>query len=167
MAGCSKINITFAALVNNRYARIPYYMKLKGNISDVKQKRDSKNAGIEVQINKIEYITHKKDGKYYQPFDYEVELETPLVITGNCLAQTSNSQPKDGEYEFDVYDIVDGAYVHNPNKQLSLTVAYDYDADLNILTSVYYTVTISNEEFKELKRQGHKSRVSKKGKARR
>jgi hypothetical protein len=139
-------------------------MRLVGNISDIKHKRDSKNAGIEVYISKIEYITHKKDGKYFQPFDYEVELDTPIVITGDCLAQTSNSQPKEGDYEFEVYEKVDDDYVLNPDKQLSLTTSFVEEAGLVVLTSVYYTVTVSNAEFQELKRKGHKERVAKKGK---
>ncbi len=139
-------------------------MRLVGNISDIKHKRDNKNEGIQVYVDKIEYITHKKDGKYYQPFDYEVELEEPIMITGDCLSQTGNSQPKEGEYEFDVYDKVGDEYVHNPDKQLSLTIVYDFDTDLTILSSVYYTVVVSNEEFKELKRLGHKERTAPKGK---
>ena len=138
-------------------------MRLTGNISDIKQKRDSKNAGIEVYINKIEYITYKKDGKYFQPFDYEVELEEPIVITGDRLAQTSNSQPAEGDYEFNVYEKVDGEYVLNPDKQLSLTTSFVEEAGIVVLTSVYYTVVVSNDEFKELKRIGHKERVAKKG----
>ena len=142
-------------------------MRLVGNISDIKHKRDNKNEGIQVFVDKIEYITNKKDGKYYQPFDYEVDLETPIVITGDCLSQTGNSQPKEGEYEFNVYDKEGDEYVLNPSKQLSLTIVYDFDTDLTILSSVYYTVEVSNEEFKDLKRQGHKERTSKKGKGRR
>lgn len=141
-------------------------MRLVGNISDIKNKRDTKNAGIEVYINKIEYITHKKDGKYFQPFDYEVELDTPIVITGDCLAQTTNSQPKEGEYEFEVYDQVDDSYVLNPGKQLSLTTSFVEEVGITVLTSAYYTVTVSNEEFKELKRKGHKERVARKGRKR-
>ena len=138
-------------------------MRLTGNISDIKHKHNSKNAGIEVYINKIEYITYKKDGKYFQPFDYEVELETPIVITGDRLAQTNNSKPAEGDYEFNVYDIVDGEYVLNPDKQLSLTTAFVEEAGIVVLTSTYYTVVVSNEEFQELKRKGHKERIAKKG----
>ncbi|MBC5991986.1 hypothetical protein [Pontibacter cellulosilyticus] len=141
-------------------------MRLVGNISDIKNKRDSKNADIEIYINKIEYITYKKDGKYFQPFDYEVELDIPFVLTGDCLSQTSNSQPKEGEYEFNVYEKVDGKYELNPNKQLSVSTTYVEEAGILVLTSVYYTVVISNEEFQELKRKGHKERVAKKGKKR-
>ena len=141
-------------------------MRLVGNISDIKNKRDSKNAGIEVYISKIEYITYKKDGKYFQPFDYEVELDKPIVITGDCLAQTSNSQPKEGEYEFSVFEKVDGDFILNPDKQLSLTMTDVEEAGISVLTSVYYTVTVSNEEFQELKRKGHKDRVAKKGRKR-
>lgn len=138
-------------------------MRLVGNISDIKNKRDSHNAGIEIYIDMVEYVTYRKDGKYFQPFDYEVELSDPLLITGDCLAQNSNSQPKKGDYEFDVYDKEGDDYVLNPNKQLSLQVEYDFDADLTILSAAYYTVTVSDEEFKELKRQGHKEKVAQRG----
>ncbi|MBJ6119222.1 hypothetical protein JAO76_13515 [Pontibacter sp. BT310] len=136
-------------------------MRLKGNIQDIKAKRDSNNSGIEIHLDKIEYITQKKDGKYYQPFDLVVDLAKPLVITGDCLARIPNKQLEEGEYEFEVYDKVGDDYVLNPGKELALTVTYDFDADLNILTEVYYTVTIDNEEFKQLKTEQNKARKTK------
>ena len=136
-------------------------MRLTGNIQDIKAKRDSANKGIEIQLDKIEYITHKKDGKYYQPFDFVDELDTPLVITGDCLARISNKQLEEGEYEFQVYDKVGDDYVLNPDKELALTVTYDFDSDLTILTEVYYTVTISNDEFKQLKADRSKDKKGK------
>ncbi|MBB6612701.1 hypothetical protein H7F15_16785 [Pontibacter sp. Tf4] len=139
-------------------------MKLTGNLQDIKTKRDSANKHIELHIDRVEYITLKKDGKYYQPFDLVVEPETPVVITGDCLARIPNKQLEEGEYEFEVYDKVgEDEYELNPNKELALTVTYDFDADLNILTELYYTVTVDNEEFKELKAAQNKA---KKGKGR-
>ncbi|MBC5773027.1 hypothetical protein H8S95_03040 [Pontibacter sp. KCTC 32443] len=136
-------------------------MRLTGNIHDIKAKRDDANKGIELQLDKIEYITHRKDGKYYQPFDFVDELDKPLVITGDCLARVSSKQLEEGEYEFQVYDKVGDEYVLNPNKELALTVTYDFDADLTILTEIYYTVTVSNEEFKQIKTERNKAKKGK------
>ena len=136
-------------------------MRLTGNLQDIKSKRDSNNSGIEIQLDKIEYVTHKKDGKYYQPFDLIVELDKPLIITGDCLARIPNKQLEEGEYEFQVYDKVGDEYVLNPNKELALTITYDFDTDLTILTEVYYTVTVTNEEYKELKSEKHKAKKGK------
>jgi hypothetical protein len=141
-------------------------MKLIGNIQDIKNTREDKNKAIEVHVDRVEYITQMKDGRYYQPFDYVDELNTPLVITGDCLSRTNMKPAEEGEYAFQVYDKVDDAYELNPNKELSLTVTYDFDADLTILTSVYYTITVSNEEFRKLKSEKHKERLSRKGKGR-
>ncbi|ARS34559.1 hypothetical protein [Pontibacter actiniarum] len=141
-------------------------MKLVGNIQDIRGSRNTKNEGIALHIDRIEYVTHKKDGRFFQPFDLEVELETPLVITGDCLARTDNKHLEEGEYEFLVYDKVDDGYELNESKQLSIETAYDYDADVTILRSVYYTVTVSNEEFKQLKTEQGKARAAKKGKGR-
>lgn len=136
-------------------------MRLTGNLQDIKSKRDSNNSGIEIQLDKIEYVTHKKDGKYYQPFDLIVELDKPLILTGDCLARIPNKQLEEGEYEFQVYDKVGDEYVLNPNKELALTITYDFDTDLTILTEVYYTVTVTNEEYKELKSEKHKAKKGK------
>lgn len=126
-------------------------MKLIGNIQDIKYNRENRNAGIELHISRVEYITYKKDGRFAQPFDLEIDLEKPLVITGDRLARIQNKQLEEGEYEFEVYDLVDGEYVLNPDKELSLTITYDFDMDITILSELYYTETVSNEEFKELK----------------
>ncbi|TPE42976.1 hypothetical protein [Pontibacter mangrovi] len=136
-------------------------MKLIGNIRDIKHARENKNQDIELHISRVEYITHKKDGRFFQPFDLEVELEEPIIITGDRLARVQNKLLEEGEYEFEVYDKEDEAYVLNPDKQLSLSIEYDFDADITILSSLYYTVTVSNEEFKELKAKAHKDRKKK------
>lgn len=141
-------------------------MRLTGNIQDIKTSRDSKNKDIALHINKIEYITHKKDGRFFQPFDYEDELETPLVITGDCLSRIDNKHLEEGEYEFKVYDKVGDDYELNESKQLSIETAYDYDEDVTILRSIYYTVTVSNEEFKQIKTERGKAKAAKKGKGR-
>ncbi|WP_242917743.1 hypothetical protein [Pontibacter liquoris] len=139
-------------------------MKLTGNITAIKQKRDNSNQDIALAINKIAYVTHKKDGKYYQPFEFEDELPAPLVITGDCLARIPNTYLEEGEYEFQVFDKTGDAYVLNENKALAITTAYDFDEQLTILSSVSYVVTISNEEFKQLKTDRAKAGKSKKGK---
>jgi hypothetical protein len=141
-------------------------MKLTGNILDIKNKRDSKNAGIALQLDKIEYITYKKDGKYFQPFNLEVELDEPLTITGDCLARKADKHLQEGEYDFVVYDKEGDDYVLNENKFLSVLLVYDEEEHHHILSSVEYTVTVPNEEFKQLKEASHKERVAKKGKGR-
>ncbi|WP_276497174.1 hypothetical protein [Pontibacter litorisediminis] len=126
-------------------------MKLIGNINDIKYTRENKNQDIALHISRVEYITHKKDGRFFQPFDLEVELDEPVIITGDRLVRIQNKLLAEGEYEFEVYDKEGEEYTLNPDKQLSLSIEYDFDADVTILSSLYYTVTVSNEEFKELK----------------
>jgi hypothetical protein len=138
-------------------------MKLTGNILNVKNKRDDRNAGIALEIDKIEYITHKKDGKYYQPFDLMVELEEPITITGDCLARKDDKHLPEGEYDFLVYDKEGDDYVLNEDKFLSILMMYDEEDQEHFLSSVEYTVTVSNEDFKALKEEQHKLRASKKG----
>lgn len=137
-------------------------MKLTGNLQDIKTKRDSNNQGIEIHVDRVEYITHKKDGKYYQPFELIEDLKTPLVLTGDCLARIPNKFLEEGEFEYEVYDKVGEEYELNPNKKLALTITYDFDSDLTILTEAYYTVTITNDEFKELKTRLAKAKKGRK-----
>lgn len=141
-------------------------MKLTGNILNVKNKRDDRNAGIALELDKIEYITYKKDGKYFQPFDLMVELEDPITITGDCLARKDDKHLQEGEYDFDVYDKEGNDFVLNESKFLSVLLMYDEEAQEHFLSSVEYQVTVSNEEFKVLKEEQHKSRVAQKGKSR-
>ncbi|GHA80799.1 hypothetical protein [Pontibacter akesuensis] len=141
-------------------------MRLKGNLSQIKNSRDNQNVDVELYIDKIEYITNKKDGRYTQPFEFVDELDTPLVLTGDCLARVQDKHLEEGEFAYQVYDKVEGEYVLNPDKYLELTVAYDFDADLTILTAAYYTVTVSNEEFKDIKAERSKEKKQKKGKGR-
>ena len=138
-------------------------MKLVGNIRQIKQHRDSSNREIELHLDNIEYITHRKDGKYYQPFDFVDELDEPLIITGDCLALADSRHMADGENTFRVFDKTGEDYVLNENKHLSLTLAYDFDSDTTILASATYTVTIPNEDFKQLKSERSKARKKNKG----
>lgn len=139
-------------------------MKLKGNILNIKSKRDSNNADIELEIDKIEYITYKKDGKYHQPFDYIDELETPLILTGDCLVRDNTKHTEEGDFEFKVYDKAeDGTYTLNENKRLELSIEVDFDEGLSILSALTYTVVISNDEFQKLKSDRAKERRAKKG----
>ncbi|ALI97765.1 hypothetical protein [Rufibacter tibetensis] len=140
-------------------------MKVIGNVLDITTTRDSRHKDVEVYLDSIEYLTSKKDGRYYQDFEYLEELETPLVITGDCLARVSGKKPDDGEYEFKVFDKEGEEYVHNPNKQLFLTLEYDFDENLTILSSAYYSVSMPNEEFTKFKteREKEKSRKNWKG----
>ncbi|MBD1395728.1 hypothetical protein H9Q13_00995 [Pontibacter sp. JH31] len=138
-------------------------MKLTGNILNVKNKRDDRHAGITLEIDKIEYITHKKDGKYYQPFDLMVELDEPVTLTGDCLARKEDKNLPEGEYDFLVYDKEGDDYVLNENKFLSVLLVYDDEEHEHILSSVEYTITVPNDEFKVLKEEQHKLRASKKG----
>ncbi|MCC9168081.1 hypothetical protein [Pontibacter harenae] len=142
-------------------------MKLIGNILDIKQNRENGNKDIEVHISRVTYITNKKDGRFFQPFDFEDELETPLILTGDLLARKNYKQQEEGEFEFKVFDLEDGEYVLNENKELSLTVAYDPDADLRIVNSLYYEITISNEEFEQLKKERAQARKEQKKKGNR
>lgn len=144
-------------------------MKLTGNLLNIKTKRDSKHKSIELHIDQVEYITQKKDGKYFQEFNFVEDLETPLVLTGDCLARTTNKDLEENEYEFQVYDKVGEEYVLNPAKYLSVLLVNDLDLDEPVLTSVYYTVSVSNEELRELeeritKEQAFRNRKSRKKK---
>jgi len=136
-------------------------MKLTGDIRKIGLKRDNKYQDISLEIDKVEYLTHKKDGRYFQAFDYEVELENPIVITGDRLAKKDLKPTEEGELEFQVYDLIDGEYVLNENVQLEIITAYDFDEDLLILSSVYYAVTIPPKEFEALKKEQEKSKAFK------
>jgi len=131
-------------------------MKLNGDIRKIGMKRDSKFQDISVEIDKVEYLTHKKDGRYFQAFDYEVELETPLIITGDRLAKKNQKPMEEGELEFLVYDIVNGEYVLNENVQLEVITAFDFEENLLILSWGYYGITIPPKEFEALKKEHEK-----------
>ena len=136
-------------------------MKLIGDIRKIGLKRDNKYQDISLEIDKVEYLTHKKDGRYFQAFDYEVELENPIVITGDRLAKKNLKPTEEGELEFQVYDLTDGEYVLNENVELEIITAYDFDEDLLILSSVYYAVTIPPKEFEAMKNELEKNKAFK------
>ena len=138
-------------------------MRLTGNLSGIKIKRDSRNQDIALQVDQIEYITYKKDGKYFQPFEFIDELETPLVLTGDCLAKSAGKAAEEDEIIFDVYDKTGDDYQLNPDKQLSVTMTYDEEADLHILRSLTYTVTVPNEEFNTIRRERANQKKQQKG----
>jgi len=138
-------------------------MRLTGDIKKIKQKRDDQNKDIAIEVDKIEYITYKKDGKYFQPFDFTDELDIPFVLTGDLLARNISKYTEEGEHQFHVYDLVDDEYILNPDKQLLLNTAFDFDLGQMILTFVHYTITVSNEEFKQLKSNNAKSKRQQKG----
>ncbi|WP_207434846.1 hypothetical protein [Sabulibacter ruber] len=139
-------------------------MKVVGNILGIGTKQDSKHKDVEVYLDTVEYLTSRKDGKYFQEFSYEEELETPLVITGDCLARASAKPTPDGEYEFQVFDKVGEEYVLNPNKHLSLNLEYDFDENLTILSSAYYAISLPDAEFTKLKTEKEKEKAVKKWK---
>ncbi|WP_439882623.1 hypothetical protein ACSX1A_05520 [Pontibacter sp. MBLB2868] len=141
-------------------------MRLTGNIQQIKNKRDDNNSEIILQVDQIEYITHKKDGRFYQPFDFVDELDTPIIITGDRLARITGKHLEEGEHEFAVYDKTPEGYELNENKKLHLTTTYDFDTDLTILRFIDYTVTVSNEEFQQIKRDRSEANKAKKSKAR-
>jgi hypothetical protein len=138
-------------------------MRLSGNLQDIKRTRDDANSTIEIQIDKIEYVTYKKDGRFFQPFDFVDELDSPLVITGDCLARTDNKHLEEGEHEFQVYDKIGEEYTLNPDKMLYLTTAYDFDVDITILTDLEYTVTVPNEDFQQIKKDRSIEKKAQKG----
>jgi hypothetical protein len=128
-------------------------MRLVGNILDITKNREDKNKDVEVHLDMVEYITYKKDGHYSQPFDFVDDLATPLIITGDQLSRANPIRSNEGEHEFKVYDRADdGTYELNENKILKLTTVYDFDLDLTILSAAEYTIIVSGEEFKEIKR---------------
>lgn len=135
-------------------------MKLVGNILDIKKDREDKNAGVEVHLDRVEYITYKKDGHYRQAFEFVDDLDTPLVITGDHLSRINPIRSNEGEHEFRVYDKAeDGTYVLNEDKSLTLTTVYDFDLELTILSAAEYTITVSAEDFKKVQREkGSKQR---------
>ncbi len=126
-------------------------MKLTGNILAIRQKREDKNQQITLALHTVTYVTYKKDGKYHQPFEYEDEIEVPVILTGDCLARTDNRHLEEGAFEFHVFDKVGDTYVLNDDKFLSITTVYDDESQEVILSSAYYSVVLTNEAFKQLK----------------
>jgi hypothetical protein len=134
-------------------------MALTGNILDITTKRDNRHQAIALEVDEVEYITSRKDGHYFQDFDYVDVLTSPLVITGDCLARAADRSLDQGEYAFQVFDKTGEEYVLNPQKHLVVSLEYVEEDDLTILTSVYYTVTVTNEEFQQIKRDKNKEKM--------
>ena len=128
-------------------------MKVVGNIKSITPQRSTKKQAIELHIDRVEYVTSKKDGRYYQDFNYIDDLDTPLVITGDCLALSTDKKLEEGEYEFNVYEKAEDGYALNPNKYLFLTMVYDFDEDQEILSEVDYTITLPPDEFDQFKKE--------------
>ena len=136
-------------------------MKLTGDIRKIGLKRDSKYQDIKLVIDKVEYLTHKKDGHYFQAFDYDVELENPIVLTGDQLARKHPKPNANGDLEFLVYDKIDDEYVLNENLKLEVEVYHDPEEDLLILSATYFSITLPPKEFEALKKEQEKSKAYK------
>ncbi len=136
-------------------------MRLTGNILQIKNKPDPRNKAIEIQIDAIEYLTSKKDGRYFQEFDYIDLLETPLLLTGDCLAVDTSKKQPEGEFEFKVYDKVGDDYVLNPNKELWLNTVIDPEENIRILIEMNYSERLPKEEFELLKSTREKEKAFK------
>jgi hypothetical protein len=132
-------------------------MKLVGNILRIKNKRDSQHQDIEIHIDKITYLTQKKDGRFYQSFEFIDELDTPLVLTGDCLARTPNTDFEEEDFTYQVFDKTHDTYTLNPHKELTLTLVYAEEAEQLILSAGTYAVTVLPAEFEQLKRDRSKS----------
>jgi hypothetical protein len=128
-------------------------MKVVGNIKSITPQRSTKKKAIELHIDRVEYVTSKKDGRYFQDFNYIEDLDTPLVLTGDCLALSTDKKLEEGEYEFQVYDTKGEEYVLNKDKYLYLNMVYDFDEDQDILSEVDYTVTLAPEVFDQYKKE--------------
>lgn len=139
-------------------------MKLVGNILSITKQREDNNKKVEIHLDRVEYVTYKKDGHYSQPFDFVDDLSTPLIITGDHLSRTNPIRSNEGDHEFKVYDKAeDGSYVLNETKSLKLTTEYDYDLDITILSAAEFTITVSNEEFKQIQKERGANQRQKKG----
>jgi hypothetical protein len=147
-----------------RLAYIKKPMTLTGNILQITNKRDSRHRDIQLLVDKVEYITSRKDGHFFQDFEFVEELDTPLVLTGDCLARSDKKYVEPGDYAFQVFDKVGEDYVLNDRKQLVISMEHIEEEELTILTSVTYSVTVSNEDFNRIKKEKNKEKVLKKRK---
>jgi hypothetical protein len=141
-------------------------MTLTGNILEITNKRDDRHQNIKLQVDQVEYITSRKDGHFFQDFEYVHTPDTPLVITGDCLARSTNKYTEPGEYLFQVFDKVGDAYVLNEKKELVITMEHIEEEGLTIMTSATYSVRVSNEEFNQIKKDKNKEKMLKKRKDR-
>ena len=139
-------------------------MNIIGDIQRIKNKRDSRHQDIEIHIDQIAYLTHKKDGRFFQLFEYVDNLNTPLVITGDCLSRAPNTDFEEEDYAFHVYDKTNDTYTLNEHKQLTLSLVYIKEDNLTILNAGTYSVTVINAEFEQIKRNRSKDKKLNKGK---
>jgi len=139
-------------------------MKVIGNISQIKNTRNSQLQDIEVYVDQISYITHKKDGRFYQSFEYVDTLDSPLIITGDCLSLAPNPDFEEEDFNFYVFDKTGDVYTMNENKRLILTLVYAEEAEQIILNTGTYTVTVPNEEFEQIRKERSKNKKLYQGK---
>lgn len=139
-------------------------MTLTGNIQRIKSKREDRNQDIVLAIDKIVYVTYKKDGRFYQAFEYIDWLDMPLVITGDCLSRAPNIDFQEEDFAFLVYDKAAESYIIIENKKLVLTLVYVEESEETILHSGTYSVVVPNAEFEQIKRERHKNKKLNKGK---
>jgi len=139
-------------------------MKVIGNILQIKNTRNSQLQNIEVHVDQIAYTTQKKDGHFFQPFEFIDTLDTLLVITGDLLARAPNTDFDEEDFNFYVFDKAGDVYNMNENKRLTLTLVYVEEEEQTILNSGTYTVTVPNDEFERLKKEQSKNRKSNQGK---
>ena len=135
-------------------------MTLTGNILQITSKRDNRHKDIQLLVDKVEYITSRKDGHFFQDFAYEETLDTPLRLTGDCLARAEKKYTEPGEYIFQVYDKVGEEYVLDNRKQLVVYLEYIEEEDLHVLTSLSYSITVSNAEFDQIKKEKNREKGS-------
>jgi len=139
-------------------------MKVIGDILRIKNVRSSQHQDIEVHIDEIYYITQKRDGRFFQPFEYVDALDTPLVISGDLLARAPNTDFEEEDFNFYVFDKTDETYTINENKHLNLTLVYVEEVEQTILNTGTYSVTVPNEEFERIKKERSKNKKLNKGK---
>jgi len=139
-------------------------MKVIGDILRIKNVRNSRLQDIEVHVDQIAYITHKKDGLFFQPFEYIDTLGTPLIITGDLLARAPNTDFDEEDFNFYVFDKAGEIYTMNENKHLTLTLVYVEEEGQTILNSGTYSVIVPNDEFEQIRKQGNKTKKQIKGK---
>ena len=138
-------------------------MKLNGNIRRIKNKRDSKNQDISLEIDEVEYITYKKDGRFFQPFDHTASLNPPVLITGDCLALAPKTDFDEDDFSYQVYEKDGETYTLNPDKKLTITLITPEETGETILHSGTYSVTIPNDMFEDIKRESYRNKKPKKG----
>lgn len=142
-------------------------MKVVGHLPNITKNRDSKNQDIEIHVDQVEYLTSKKDGRYYQDFEYIDVLDTPLVITGDCLSLRTDKKLDEGEFQYHVFEKEGERYERLEKHLLWLTMTYDFDENVSILSEVTYSITLPGDAFRELKKTKEREKMAQKGKGKR